>query len=88
MSRPPLTIRELIKALESYPPDAEVRIAHQPMWPFEYGAWGVISDAELGGDSAADSMIPTVKAVWIVEGKLIGHFTIEAWRAAEKKTRY
>jgi hypothetical protein len=31
-----LTVVELIDELEACDPDAEVRIAQQPAWPFEY----------------------------------------------------
>lgn len=32
-----MTVGELIGRLEEYEPDSEVRLAHQPNWPFEYG---------------------------------------------------
>jgi hypothetical protein len=32
----PVTGTDLIQELEACDPDAEVRLAHQPGWPFEY----------------------------------------------------
>ena len=76
-----MTVAQAIAELSKYPPTAELRIAHQPHWPFEYEVMTVLGDSEIapireGGKDAA---------VWIVEGRLIGHFTPEAWRAAVKK---
>jgi hypothetical protein len=31
-----MTVGELLELLEDFPEDAEVRLAHQPSWPFEY----------------------------------------------------
>ncbi len=42
-----MTVGKLIKALNTYPPDAELRIAHQPHWPFSYAVYGVASDTEV-----------------------------------------
>jgi hypothetical protein len=32
-----VTVVELIEALSDYPEEAEVRLAQQPAWPFEWG---------------------------------------------------
>lgn len=53
-----MTVEELIQELEQMDRDAEVRIAQQPSWPFEYDLNGVI---ESGGK------------VWIVEGEQKGY---------------
>jgi hypothetical protein len=37
-----MTVAELIAELEGMNPDAEVRLAHQPSWPFEYDAASVV----------------------------------------------
>jgi hypothetical protein len=86
MVQRPLKVSELIKALERCPPDAEVRIAHQPLWPFEYRARGVVSDVDLRKASSGCATKTAAEVVWIVEGELVGTFTIEAWRVATKAT--
>jgi hypothetical protein len=37
-----MTVAQLISELEEYNPDAEVRLAFQPSWPFEYGIGDVV----------------------------------------------
>lgn len=42
-----MTVGELISQLEDLDAEAEVRLAHQPSWPFEYSIDSVV---EVGGD--------------------------------------
>ncbi len=45
-----MTVEELIMELENLPPDAEVRFAGQPNWPFEYSIASVNIIYEEGDD--------------------------------------
>lgn len=49
---------ELINILRNMPEDAEVRIAHQPQWPFEYSIGDVVLDEapEIVTREAFDAM--------------------------------
>lgn len=53
-----MTVEELIQELEYLDRNAEVRLAQQPSWPFEYDLNGVVE---------ADGK------VWIVEGNQLGY---------------
>jgi hypothetical protein len=53
-----MTVEELIEELEQLDPEAEVRWASQPSWPFEYDCAGV---QEVEGK------------VWLIEGKQLGY---------------
>jgi hypothetical protein len=46
-----MKVKELIQALESYEPDAEVLMATQPSWPFENRVFGVVSREEMSPDA-------------------------------------
>lgn len=80
-----LTVGELMAMLSSYPSDAELRVAHQPHWPFSYELSGVVSDNEIR--DLQDSSWPddnTLK-VWLVEGALDDTISDAVWRACVKK---
>lgn len=66
------TIRELIDELEElaeeHGDDCEVRIAHQPSWPFEYGIGEVVADV-----SEDDEEEPGSAIVYIAEKDQIGY---------------
>ncbi len=55
-----LTVEELVELLEQFPPEAEVRIAQQPSWPFEYSV-GEVAAPDEG------------KVVYIAEGAQLGY---------------
>jgi hypothetical protein len=63
-----------MRHLEEIDEDAEVRLAHQPSWPFEYGlhSWNPVVLA--GGD-------PGEEIVYIVEGRQIGYLPGEGKEA-------
>jgi hypothetical protein len=62
-----MTAAELIEALADVDPDAEVRLAHQPRWPLEYGlADAVPIDSDDG------------PVVYLVEGAQLGYLPGEA----------
>lgn len=76
-----MLIGELKKLLDEYPDDAEVRIAHQPQWPFEYEVKGLIATSELGQPQRDAAY----NRVWIVEGPLIGPTNKHIWRDEFRK---
>ncbi|MGF6981403.1 hypothetical protein QFZ99_000879 [Paraburkholderia atlantica] len=73
-----MKVAQLLELLEGLPEDAEVRIAQQPNWPFEYA----IADAVLVGpdghppgyepDEEQDE-IPDENVVYLVEGRQLGY---------------
>ena len=87
-----MTVGELLELLEDFPEDAEVRLAHQPSWPFEYSIETVADSAgeqtscsECGIDwdehdeECCDEKRPDV--VYIAEGEQIGYLPGAAARA-------
>ena len=76
-----MIVEELLELLEEFNPEAEVRIAHQPSWPFEYE----IVDVVPNGDEIADVLIDDDNArhflnpvVYLVEGAQLGYLPHEA----------
>lgn len=67
-----MTVQELIEMLGEYDPDMEVRLAHQPSYPFEYGIFGV-AEYETNNGSF----------VYICEANQIGYLSSEVWDVAE-----
>ena len=78
-----MTVSELIRILEAYDPDSEVRIASQPRWPMEYHIHDAVEttadedniDDEIDDDGRDDGEDdePEIKVVYIVEGDQIGY---------------
>lgn len=73
-----MTVQELIDALSQMNPDAEVRIAHQPSWPFELSVGSVVSaedafEAPEAPEDDEDEELPDLEVVWIGEGSQIGY---------------
>ena len=60
-----MKVSELLEFLEAQDPNAEVRIAHQPNWPFEYSI-GELADAEEDDDG-------NDTPVYIAEGRQLGY---------------
>lgn len=69
-----MTVIELKEALEGIPDDAEVRLAMQPSWPFEYSIGDVIP-IEPDEEAPADEEI---QVVYLVEGSQLGYLPKEA----------
>lgn len=71
-----VTVEELMDRLSEMPPGAEVRLAHQPSWPFEYSVDGwspvvAVDPSEDDGEGPPAEAGETV--VYIVEGSQIGY---------------
>lgn len=58
-----MTVEELIIELESLPEDAEIRLAMQPSWPFEYGI-GCVTEAVS---------FPEGDVAYLAEGPQLGY---------------
>ncbi len=81
-----VTVEELMDRLSEMPPEAEVRLAHQPSWPFEYSVdgWNPVVAVESGGDDgegprAGSGQGETV--VYLVEGTQLGYLPGDAAEA-------
>ena len=77
-----MKVAELMEMLEGLPEDAEVRLAQQPNWPFEYS----LADAVLVGPTARppgyqpdpdededEDDHPEENVVYLVEGTQLGY---------------
>ncbi|MER0443035.1 hypothetical protein ABR738_00340 [Streptomyces sp. Edi4] len=64
-----MTVAELIEQLEGVDPDAPIRLAMQPRYPFEYTI-GQVVEAEDG-------------TCWIGEGEQVGYLSEDATNALE-----
>jgi hypothetical protein len=86
-----MTVGQLRELLEDYPDEAEVRMACQPSWPFEYSIAGVVALSEMKerGDedgSDFDDRHPSTginpkpdEVVFIVEGRQLSYGTKLLW---------
>jgi hypothetical protein len=89
-----ITIDKLIERLEDLREelggngDIEVRLMHQPEWPFEYDIAGVVStrdilDGEPDEDEDEDESFATQgdadDVVYICEGRQLGYGSKTAW---------
>jgi len=63
-----MTVQELIEELSYVNPDAEIRFASQPSWPFEYSFSGPVEVQDEDG-------FPTV---YLIEGSQLGYLAEEA----------
>jgi len=64
-----MTVRDLIELLSEFDPNAEVRLAHQPRWAFEYSI-STVAETEPNADDQT--------TVYIAEGNQIGYLPQEA----------
>lgn len=44
-----MTVKQLMELLEDYPEEAEVRLAQQPSWPFEYRVGEIVETTDAEG---------------------------------------
>lgn len=80
-----MIVRDLISLLQACDPDAEIRIAHQPHWPFSYSVSAVVSDADIRRLHDPDWCQTKRQSAWLVEGVIDGPIDDTVWRAAVKK---
>lgn len=78
-----MTISELKELIADLPDDAEVRIAHQPKWPFEYSV-GDSAYVEVSVPAETDEDADPVKAngapgvLFLAEGTQLGYLPGQA----------
>lgn len=65
-----MNVSELIDLLKDYDGDAEVRLATQVQWPFEYTVQSVASADEVAAIAGEDEA-PNI--VYIAEGEQLGY---------------
>jgi hypothetical protein len=63
-----MTVEELMYLLEELDPEATVRLAIQPSWPFEHSLDGNYAEVEKDGK----------KVVYLAEGNQLGYLPGEA----------
>jgi hypothetical protein len=73
-----MTVKQLIRQLEDFNPDSEVRLAIQPSWPFEHFIGNVVSVELTDEDADEDEEVPDYtntaeEIVYIGEGSQIGY---------------
>ena len=68
-----MTVADLMYELEQLNPDAQVRFASQPSWPFEYSIYSIVQ-VEIEDRSTGD----VVETVYLEEGRQIGYLPKEA----------
>jgi hypothetical protein len=68
-----MRVSELMELLQDLPEDAEVRLAQQPNWPFEYsiGTVAAIGPDDFDEDDEDDA--PPEVVVYIGEGMQLGY---------------
>lgn len=78
-----MTVIELKEALEGLPDEAEVRLAMQPSWPFEYSIHDVVplepNEEDFDEDLEEDEQ--PIKVVYLVEGSQLGYLPGDAQEA-------
>lgn len=87
-----MKVGELIEILSEMDADAQVFIASQPNWPFEYSVCGVARRAEMNGDDADDEETAATyepgtapSDVFIVEGTQLRYGSKAAWETAQRR---
>lgn len=82
-----MIVRDLINLLQECDPNAEIRIAHQPHWPFSYKVSAVVSDGDIRRLDDQGWRLGQGENIWLVEGALDGPAASAIWRTALKKRR-
>lgn len=70
-----LTVQDVIDMLSDLPPDAELRVANQPNWPFENEISGVMASNFETGEEGEEATV-----VWLGLGRQIGYLPEDAAR--------
>jgi hypothetical protein len=78
-----MTVKQLIRQLEDFNPDSEVRLAIQPSWPFEHSIGNVVSVGLTDEDADEDEEVPDYantgeEIVYIGEGYQVGYLPGQA----------
>jgi len=74
-----MTVQGLIRLLEDCDPDAEVRFASQPSWPFEYSIadmyehWPEPEPDEDGNEGSYEDIDDMMPTVYLVEGQQLDY---------------
>jgi hypothetical protein len=66
-----MTVMELMEILQDADPEAEVRFAGQPSWPFEYSVADTVEDMPEPDDEDHREGRPPI--LYLVEGNQIGY---------------
>jgi len=83
-----MKVGELIEMLQQYDPEAELYLAEQPSWPFEFSIAGVVQRenvlAEEDDDVAVcrDGMSPS--DVLLIEGTQLRYGSKQTWAFARR----
>jgi hypothetical protein len=86
-----MTVGELMQILSEMDADAQVFIASQPSWPFEFAIAGVARRAEMladdDGEPATETHEPGTAPsdVFIVEGTQLRYGSKAAWETARRR---
>lgn len=87
-----MKVSELIEILSEMDPDAQVLIASQQNWPFEYSVYGVARRAEMNGDDADDEEAAATYEpgtapgdVFLCEGTQLRYGSKTAWEVARRR---
>ena len=66
-----MTAAALIELLEDLDPETEIRIAHQPSWPFEYS----ISAYDHAFEEEVEGRRGTGPVFWLAEAQQLGYLS-------------
>lgn len=74
-----MTVGDLLDILEGLDENAEVRIAHQPAWAFEYEINDVVPVEPMDEEDVADRYNGNgATVVYLVDGRQLGYLPSEA----------
>ena len=80
-----MTVARLKEILEDLDDETEIRLMHQPSWPFEYsvaGYWVPEESEESEEHSDFQPGETDQPVLYLVEGRQIGYGTTAAWEEA------
>lgn len=77
-----MQVGKLIEILQGHDPEAEVRIASQPTWPWEHSIVGVATREMCGREDIYDDQADA-GCVFIIEGQQLKHASRILWEVYE-----